>query len=138
MDEVIGVVGAALEPITLLPAVLRSWPSQSTRDTSGPCRIDAIKNKQASRRDAGGPDPAAAPATGTGPGSHRVFSKHVAIPVGHGGVGGSRAGSTAGSQQGTPFGSPKRHEPLLDAAGAALPPLEVPPIWLGYQASCWA
>ncbi|PRW60148.1 Purple acid phosphatase 15 [Chlorella sorokiniana] len=96
-------------------------------------RIDAIKAKQASRRDAGGSDAAAAPAAGAGPGSHRVFSKHVAIPVGHGGVGSGRAGSTAGSQHGTPYGSPKRHEPLLDAAGAALPQLELPAIWLGYQ-----
>lgn len=109
---------------------LRSWPEKHRP----PCRIDAIKAKQASRqRDPAAPDAAAAPAASGGPGSHRVFSKHVAIPVGHGGAGGGRAGSAAGSHHNTPYGSPKRHEPLLDAAGAALPQLEVPPIWMGFQ-----
>ncbi|KAL4458869.1 hypothetical protein ABPG75_013734 [Micractinium tetrahymenae] len=93
-------------------------------------RIEAIKAKQASRAAAGGhalPPEAAAAAHSAG----RVFSKHVAIPLPAGSVHGSRSGST----HSTPYGSPSRRELLSDAAGAALPQLEAPPAWQGFQTS---
>ena len=67
-----------------------------------------------------------------------MFSKHVAIPLPPG-AGGAAAASAAaaagraGSTQSTPYGSPSRREPLLDAGGAALPLLDMPLVWQGFQ-----
>lgn len=95
-------------------------------------RIEAIKSKQAGRQAAAADAPLGPAGSGVAPGS-RVFSKHVAIPVAAGAAAAARAGST----HNTPNGSPRRHEPLLDAGGEALPLLEAPPVWQGFQVSSW-
>lgn len=89
-------------------------------------RIEAIKAKQASRAAAANgilPPEAAAAAPSAG----RVFSKHVAIPL----PAGLAHGSRGSSAQSTPYGSPSRRELLSDAA--ALPQLEAPSVWQGFQ-----
>lgn len=90
------------------------------------CSIEAIKAKQASRAAAANgilPPEAAAAAPSAG----RVFSKHVAIPL----PAGLAHGSRGSSAQSTPYGSPSRRELLSDAA--ALPQLEAPSVWQGFQ-----